>query len=429
MVWVGLAVSHVAAQDPSVTLTVDDIVRVENGFRVTGTVGCSGPESGGGASHDYSVTVVAEIMEGDDARYPALAEYLIIRQPPGAETGLVPGSGAGGTMTIAERDGFHITTVRLGGLRGLGEADFEGVIPAEHAGKPYRIRAALDYQFNHVNAAWPSIRYYHAEGPSGNLPPATPVHITEPDRPEELDDPRDNTDAGDFTWSSDTGTDTPPYSLPDTPGLDAPQGPEIGDATDNVMSGEVASVGIEPDGPTDSERIGAILANVQSQLHNPNLSPEQRAELLDTFNAAVQALGEMEANNVWEDYRNDSVLKVMDAALTYNPYTGLYWTSAKVGALVGTGEWGGAALNAATMIPAVNLPKAGLTHVGQTVQVWSDYYNTASAFYNDTPAWTPTGGGYSNFNTYASPGGTYANMGTSDLPHAQRPDIIFGDNR
>jgi hypothetical protein len=100
--WAGAAYG----QDPSVTLTVDDIVRVENGFRVTGTVGCSGPESGGGASHSYSVKVVAEIMNGDDARYPALAEYLIIRNPAGAETGLVPGSGAGGTMTVAERDGF-----------------------------------------------------------------------------------------------------------------------------------------------------------------------------------------------------------------------------------------------------------------------------------------------------------------------------------
>jgi len=143
---VGLTAGAAIAQEPSVSVTIDSIEKTDAGFVVSGTAVAEGPVSAGHASHSYGLAVLAEIMDGDGAQYPKLADAMRIRDPEGAETSFVPGSGPGSTMTRDEYHGVNITTIRLASLGAPGTFDFTGTIPAEHAGKPFRIRAELNPQ-------------------------------------------------------------------------------------------------------------------------------------------------------------------------------------------------------------------------------------------------------------------------------------------
>jgi type II secretory pathway pseudopilin PulG len=441
---VGAITAPAIAQDPSVHLTVDDIKQTENGFLVTGTVGCSGPESGGGASHSYSVRVIAEIMETDDAQYPQLAEYLVIRTPAGAQTSYMSGSGAGGTMTREEYYGVGIATVRLGGIGGLGETEFSGTIPKEYAEKPMRIRAELDYQFNHVNAAWPSIRYYHAEGRSGIVPTFVEGGVPEDQTPTDdasgsSKDPKgkassdpSTADTPDFTWSTDTNKPKP-YNIPPDIGLDPVNDPKLGSSTP-VGGTEADSVGVDTGAPkkSDNQKIDEVIENAMAQIASGKLNDEQKQQLIKHVNETIIEQGNMNAQQVWDDYYVDSALGVSDTMLTYNPVTGLYYTGGKVFTGVVNGDWtttdgqANIALNALTMIPIVKVPKAGLVPVGTVIQAGSDYYKTGHAFvtkldWNDGPGVVDGSGVYTNW-------GTYSNMGTKSTPGTPEP-VIDGVER
>ncbi len=163
-----------ASADPSTSIDIDGIVPTEKGFVVTGKVTCKGPVSGGGESHSYRVYAVADIKDSKVARFPKLAEYLVIRPPAGAETDVGPGSGLGNLMTIEERDGIDCTSLRTGPQPGTDK--FELIIPIKHGGKMVRIRAYLNYQYNNVGTPWPMIKFYHDIGYEGVLPSDQPMN-------------------------------------------------------------------------------------------------------------------------------------------------------------------------------------------------------------------------------------------------------------
>ncbi len=423
-----------SGQSPGVTLSLDEIVRVQNGFRVSGRVGCSGPESGGGAGHSYTVKVLAEIMDADDAEYPKLAEYLIIRTPAGAETSLAPGSGAEGTLTRRERDGLHITTFRLGGLGILGETEFEGVIPAEYAGKPCRIRAELNYQFNHVNAAWPAIRFFHAEGSSGNLPISTQVHIVDPDKSDvagNLQTPGKKpgySPAQDIpqatktsNTASDGGTPSPDGLPPDFPKT-LPKGEimgtvgHAGEGYDKPISGLAEADEIFATVLTDVEVLSSTLENLNAQLNSGRLTPEQEASLIEDrdelahlYHDALIAEAEYEAIKIWSSYIADTTFTLADSVLTYHPATGSLWTKGKMVVDLAKGDLLGFALNATTLLNKLHVPKTGtvipemvIEKAGTKSQLLQDYIKMISKILPASSsgyvpqstgcvhAWTPT---------------------------------------
>ncbi len=394
---VGLTAGAAIAREPSVSVTIDSIEKTDAGFVVSGTAVAEGPVSAG---HGYQLAVLAEIMDGDGAQYPKLADAMRIRDPAGAETSFVPGSGPGGTMTRDEYHGVNITTIRLASLGAPGTFDFTGTIPAEHADKPFRIRAELNHQVNYTGAAWPSITFQHGEGFSGTVA----AHGA----------------SGDFSFSG--STEDKPYELPDdiglTPQSDGNYDGRLGKAN-TIDDGEASSEGITADPPGDKEKIEDILANAQAQMANPNLTDEQRKELIEAFNNAVLGLGEMEAQQIWDDYYVHSSLTVTDTMLTYNPATGLYWTGSKVAIYLADGQWKKALWNASTMIPAIKVPGIPVpVEVGQLIQVGSDYYNTYQAFktgcdWNDGPTPINTSGTYWKWN--------HGQSGYNGLPGDSKP--------
>jgi|GEM_PF-4358525 len=430
----GLLGDPAQAQEISVSLTVSNIEQTEDGFLVTGEATCQGPPTKGGVSHDYRLTVLAEIKEGPGSKYPDLAEYFLIRGPAGAETDFKHGSGVGGTMTRDEYYGVNITKVTLGGGAGTGTFKFSGKIPAEHADKPMRIRAELYHQVNATGAPWPAINYQHDEGFSGNVAAmGDPVEL--PDIPDVMVDPRLDVPYKDTLLNSgeassvgpdDVDEKPKPYDITETYHMVEPPTWDYGGAGDSLFDGEASSVGVDMSAPkTDTEKIETILADAESQLANLKLKPEQRNELTQMYNSAVVALAEMQGQQIWLDYTSDVIFTASDSLLTYNPVTGMYWTGGKVAVDLANGDWGNAALNITTMFGPVKVPGTKqMLNVGLKTQLGWDYYKVINAAMSHSagyPTDTNSGGVYSKW-------GNYGNWGSKSTPGTPEP-VMGGYDR
>jgi len=172
----------------------------DKGFKVTGKIEASNLNPEGQICEYDSAEICADIQLGPTSQYQKLPESMYLRPPEGSETTYTKGSGPGGTMTKVEAEGVGLVRLRLADLPlrgnpvwqsygGLGEwaknapasvtADFEGLIPLEHAGKTLRIRATLKHEWGGPNAPWPAFSFRHDVGFEGVLKAtgATPEEV------------------------------------------------------------------------------------------------------------------------------------------------------------------------------------------------------------------------------------------------------------
>ncbi len=411
------------AIEPSTSISIEKIEQTERGFVVTGEVTYDGPVSGGGESHSYSLSVIADIKDSMTARFPELPEYLIIRPPAEAQTSIGPGSGPGNLMTIEERDGIDCSSIRTGPKPGT--ASFELVIPPEHAGKMVRIRAYLNYQYNNVGTPWPAIRYYHEIGYEGVLQPVRTTTSNGDSPGTDATDTDDaNGDRSDKKGNKPPETPRPdPYELPPSVDINVPKGniagtistggdTELGPVTGEET--EVTAPGVLP----DEIEIPMIINDIKAQLKNPKYTSEQRNELAQTLNDLVQTYGEMEQNQIWLNYYSDTAFLASDLILTYNPIVGPAWSTAKAGVDIANGDYASAALNLATTMGTLKFTTAGkvyntaqgtitipaktyiLNNAGQKIQLASDYIkillSTVGPLPNSTATPPANGGTYTN---------------------------------
>ena len=406
------------ALEPSTSISIAGIEQTERGLVVTGEVTYDGPVSGGGESHSYNVSVIADIKNSMVAEFPKLPEYLVIRRPPGAFTSIGPGSGPGNLMTIEERDGIDCIAIRTGPKPGT--VEFELIIPREHAGKMVRIRAYLNYQYNNVGTPWPMIKYYHDIGYEGVLQPMG-ASASGSDETNADDTNGDNSDT-----AGDQAPETPeqrPYDMPDTVDVTVPKG-EIDDSVEwggDTEFGTVSGEQTEVTGPAklpDEIELAMVMDDIKAQLSNPNLTSEQRNELAQAYNALVQAYGEMESNQIWLDYYSDTTFLASDLLLTYNPLVGPFWSAGKAGVDVAKGDYFGAIFNMTTTLGALKFTTAGkvyntaqgtitilpktyvLNKAGQKVQLAAHYFKILQAGVGPLP---------NSPSPPAADGGTYSN--------------------
>jgi hypothetical protein len=156
--------------------------RTDDGFVVKGSVTGSdlNPEKAI-VVHD-DVYIIADIQIGPGAKYQKLWQSMYIRWPNGAETPYTKGSGPGGTMTKAEKNGVNIKEEGIARVKlrkspvwkaygGLNEwkknapanvtKKFEGKIPLKYEGKTVRVRATLRREIGGPYAAWPAFIFKH----------------------------------------------------------------------------------------------------------------------------------------------------------------------------------------------------------------------------------------------------------------------------
>lgn len=450
-VW-ALPVIASAATEPSVSMTIKSITSTKDGIVVTGTVTCKGPKNEGGARHSYRVTVLAEIKEGPDAKFPKLVKGFFMRQPQGAETSYTPGSGAHGTMTREEHRGKNITTVKLGGCAAQGTYDFEGRIASEHAGKPMRIRAELNYQFNHVNAAWPMIKFYHGEGTSGTVPePAngkTPTssddgkssaereNPSDPDKePSDSDTSHDPEDKSGSKQSSQgpadqTKADDKPVDLVGGLGLDIKKGKyagELGWAGDvehqplKDSDGVVTTPGKIP----EDILLQMIADDFKKFMSSKRMDPKDRPDMADSYGDLVQSIGEVQQQQIWQNYKADTIFTASDLVLSYVPLTAPVWTTGKISINVAEGEYWDAALNAATLLGNVKVPGKAhvITDAGMKIQLGSNYFKIGYTIGQQLPA-PPK----ASKPEKEAPPGMWANWGAKSTPGTPEP-VLWGNQR
>ena len=441
-----------AAGEPSVSMTIKAITPTKDGVVVTGTVTCKGPKNEGGARHYYRVSVIAEIKDGPDSKFPKLVKGLIICPPQGAETSYTPGSGTGRTMTREEYHGKNITTVKLGGCAALGTYDFEGRIPAKHAGKPMRIRAKLNYQFNHVNAAWPMIKFYHGKGTSGTVPkPASGKTATgsnegsntpdgqnssDPDKnPDNQDRPQDAQDTSDPKQTSQDPTgkdqaDSKPVDLIGSLGLDMKKGKyagELGWAGDvehqplKDSDGVVTTPGKIP----EDILLQMIAEDFKKFMSSKRINPEDRPDMASSYGDLVQSIGEVQQQQIWQNYKADTVFTASDLTLSYIPLTAPVWTTGKIAVDLAEGEYWQAALNATTLLGNVKVPGKAhvITNTGQKIQLATDYYKIGYKVGQQLPEPSKTSNP-----SKKSPSGMWTNWGTKSTPGMPEP-VLWGNLR
>jgi len=363
------------APDATISMSVDSITETDAGFVVTGTVTTAGPVTEAHVNRYYTAHVLAEIMETDSAQYPGLPEAVRMTTPDGAETAFVTGSGPGGTMTNEELHGVDITTVTLGSSGGPGTFEFSGTIPLAHAGKPFRIRAWLDYQVMYSGAMNPGITYKHAEGFSGTV--SGIASTSTPDNVSNVD-AEDSDDAGD----ADDRTDPdPPFNISGDFNMDVPEGR----ITDDLLGhgGDLYTTPLTGAGNDEItghslEELRDIITNINASLAAGNLTAEQRAELTETRNdlapAYHQALVNQAVNEqakIWADFAATMVAHAVDKILTYHPHIGPVWSTAKAIVLAEKGEWFDTVLNASTVPPSI--PVGGGKWVTNLSQLTQDF--------------------------------------------------------
>jgi len=409
----------VYAQEPSITLTVESIEETVAGYVVVGNATGDGPPTEGHARHSYNITIYADIMEGDDSKYPELADGMRIRSPQGAQTSLTPGSGPGGTMTYDERDGINITIIRLAAGGGLGPLEFTATIPTEHAGKTFRIRAELYHQANYTGAAWPAITYHHDKGHSGTLAA--------------FGASSSGGDEGDDGKPGDSGKeDEDPWSLADENDLEPPPDP-YGEIADVVGSGGNTPTDPLVGDPEDQEffdwvpddvgELEAAIEAIDAQIAGGRLTEEQIADLMASrkelapfyYQALIDEATHYDNMLMAKWFLKDLVGTAADLGLTYCPATSAYWTSGKIIYELSQDDWQNAYANWHTLPGDITIkPGAVIKKFGTKMQIAQHYALIAGVLndhYGPKQPWGHTD----------TVGGTYGDWGTSDGPGTPEP--------
>jgi hypothetical protein len=200
-----------------------------------------------------------------------------------------------------------------------------------------------------------------------------------------------------FTYSSDQ-TKTDWFRVKDC-GLNEPDAFKFSAEDKGVIDAEVQSDGVDPSPtkkPSDIEKIDVVLENIKAQSVNPKLPPERRAELIKSFNELVQAAGDLEAQKIMDDFHLDFWLDAVKVSASYLDVTSKYVTIYDAGKNISEGKWGEAMLGALTLIPPVKILKeAGTVETGTLIQIFTDYYKTATVLKPNASANSPAalGGG------------------------------------
>ena len=182
-----------------IRITQIAVTETPQGFLVKGKVRGSGMNPQGQVVEQDGFSVIAEVKLGAGAVYPELADGMYLCPlPAGAKSAYTKGDG---TLTPEQVNGTNVRSVPVsgghfrtptvwqayGGLQTWAanapasvEMEFEGLIPIEHRGRQYRIRAMLDHRWGGPNAWWPACSLHHDVGPESVLGGGTP-RVEEPE--------------------------------------------------------------------------------------------------------------------------------------------------------------------------------------------------------------------------------------------------------
>ena len=334
-----------------------------------------------GETHSYALSLIADVKETADAKYPKLPEYLQIRTPPGAETNLGPGGGPHNLMTRAERDGVGCTVLRLKQW-GKGEHEFECRIPAEHIGKPVRIRAELNYQYNNVGTPWPMIRFYHDVAQEGIMQPSGTSRA-------EPDGTADQNGSGDQDSAPDTGKTDSPGDVAETKPSARPEISEIAslDFPDRLQGAYstaplLTDAGDDHNLKDDDDSVVPDQVELQNELNDLNQQiantkdPEKRKKLNGKRNKIYQALLKYQTSSIYTNAAAStawqSAVTLTDKILGYHPVTGPVWAVTKAMYQAAQGNWQDASVTATGMLGNISVAGKVISQTGDKISLFMD---------------------------------------------------------